>query len=188
MKLSDLPPHIQARLTGHKVRQRSARPEQSLQIGIFNQLTPLMIHQKFSQFLCFHVGNGGWRSEAEAGIFKSMGVMPGVADIVMLFPKSFLDKRKLTNPDDWFFINAPKTAFIELKFKAARKPPRLKKDGTYAKQRLRREDSGQSEYQKLFQARVEALGFEYHLVEAEDLNDALKQIYKIMRDNGVTGI
>ena len=33
----------------------------------------------------FHPPNGGWRSKAEAGIFKAMGVKAGVPDIVVVY-------------------------------------------------------------------------------------------------------
>jgi VRR-NUC domain len=32
----------------------------------------------------FHVGNGGWRSPIEAAIFKSLGVRPGVPDLILV--------------------------------------------------------------------------------------------------------
>jgi len=34
----------------------------------------------------FHCPNGGARSKAEAGIFKALGVKPGVSDIIILWP------------------------------------------------------------------------------------------------------
>ena len=34
----------------------------------------------------FHVPNGGRRTKAEGSIFKSLGVRPGVPDLVLLFP------------------------------------------------------------------------------------------------------
>lgn len=33
----------------------------------------------------FHPANGGWRSRVEGAILKSMGVVPGVPDIVCIF-------------------------------------------------------------------------------------------------------
>ena len=32
----------------------------------------------------FHVGNGGWRSPIEARVFKSLGVRPGVPDLILI--------------------------------------------------------------------------------------------------------
>lgn len=46
--------------------------------------------------LWYHVPNGGWRSKAEAGRFKAMGVAAGVADYA-------------------FVLNGGQAAFIELK-------------------------------------------------------------------------
>lgn len=34
----------------------------------------------------YHVGNGGGRSKAEGGIFKAMGVRPGVPDLCLCLP------------------------------------------------------------------------------------------------------
>ncbi|MEY4932682.1 MAG: hypothetical protein RLZZ403_1002 [Pseudomonadota bacterium] len=36
--------------------------------------------------LVFHVPNGGKRSRAEAGIFKGLGVLAGVPDLIILWP------------------------------------------------------------------------------------------------------
>lgn len=35
----------------------------------------------------FHIGNGGYRSAAEAGRFKAMGVKPGVSDVFLSVPR-----------------------------------------------------------------------------------------------------
>lgn len=37
------------------------------------------------EVLWFHIPNGGARSKAEAGIFKALGVMPGVFDLCFLW-------------------------------------------------------------------------------------------------------
>lgn len=36
--------------------------------------------------LVFHVPNGGARNRAEAGIFKGLGVLAGVPDLIILWP------------------------------------------------------------------------------------------------------
>jgi hypothetical protein len=36
--------------------------------------------------IVFHVPNGGKRSKAEAGIFKGLGVLAGVPDLIILWP------------------------------------------------------------------------------------------------------
>ena len=124
------------------------RHEQTLQIGIFNQLYPLMKIQNYEQFVAFHVPNGGGRSSpAEAAIFKTMGVVAGVADIVFMF-------------------KGGKTVFVELK---AGKAPM--------------EDS-----QERFQGWCADLGFEYILMRALNVQDAVDQTFAILRANGVRGI
>ncbi len=46
------------------------------------------------QVLWFHVANGGARSKAEAGIFKALGVMPGVFDLCFLWRSGGADNVK----------------------------------------------------------------------------------------------
>lgn len=87
-----------------KRKKRIRRPEQELQIAIFNFLKPLMQIQKYKQFCAFHVPNGGQRTKYEGMIFKAMGVMPGVPDICLLLPYNEDD------PDSY-----PRTVWIELK-------------------------------------------------------------------------
>lgn len=127
-----------------EAKKHIRRPEQELQIAIFNYLRPLMVLQKYSQFMAFHVPNGGKRTSYEGYIFKAMGVMAGVTDIPFLFP-------------------GPKVVWAEVKVKG--------------------ED--QTEPQRNFQARVEAFGFEYRLIEAKDASDAISQAQAILRANGV---
>jgi hypothetical protein len=54
------------------------RPEQELHRAAYNY-----IRYAAPSILCFHVPNGGKRSVIEAAIFKSMGVLPGVADLIL---------------------------------------------------------------------------------------------------------
>jgi len=46
----------------------------------------LAMHKKKPLF--FHPPNGGFRSKVEAAIFKGLGVRPGVADLVVMEPRS----------------------------------------------------------------------------------------------------
>lgn len=162
----NLPLHLRA-------RKRNKRPEQALQIGIFNQLRVLMGLQRYEQFLAFHCPNGGARTEFEGKIFKEMGVMPGAPDIILLFPERKFDPAfipiKTEGKPYWEGDENtyPKTVFVELKAG---------------------DKSGQNANQELFQRRAEGLGFEYHLISVLDLKDALNQIYAILMMNGVTGI
>ena len=39
--------------------------------------------------LAFHCPNGGYRKPTEAAIFRGMGVMPGVADVLCLYQTRF---------------------------------------------------------------------------------------------------
>jgi len=60
------------------------RPEQALQQAVYKY-----IRYAAPCVLCFHVPNGGKRSKIEAAIFKSMGVLPGVADLLLFWDKTF---------------------------------------------------------------------------------------------------
>lgn len=51
--------------------------EQEIQIAIVKWLKLVNVDA-----IWYHVPNGCWRSRAEAGILKAMGVMPGVYDLV----------------------------------------------------------------------------------------------------------
>jgi hypothetical protein len=42
-----------------------------------------------SRCVWWHSPNGGWRSPVEAKIFKSLGVKPGVADLILLHDGQF---------------------------------------------------------------------------------------------------
>ena len=42
--------------------------------------------ENLGELTFFHVPNGGRRTKVEGGIFKSLGVVAGVADLVLLFP------------------------------------------------------------------------------------------------------
>lgn len=51
------------------------------------QLCYLWFHNTYSQYrgLLFHPANGGSRNSREGAKFKSMGVVPGVADLLFIF-------------------------------------------------------------------------------------------------------
>jgi hypothetical protein len=59
---------------------KKCRPEQQLQKIVCEHLSlrapPIVFW--------FHVGNGGWRSPIEAKVFKSLGVRPGVPDLILI--------------------------------------------------------------------------------------------------------
>ncbi len=59
------------------------RPEQAIQQAAVNYLR---VMENLGELTFFHVPNGGRRSKAEAGIFKTLGVRPGVPDLVILLP------------------------------------------------------------------------------------------------------
>lgn len=44
---------------------------------------------QYPNMLAFHVPNGGRRDEREAAKFKSMGVIPGVSDLLLFWPGGF---------------------------------------------------------------------------------------------------
>jgi hypothetical protein len=56
------------------------RPEQQLQRTVLRHLEVRAARSTY----WFHVGNGGWRSPAEAKVFKSLGVRPGVPDLILI--------------------------------------------------------------------------------------------------------
>lgn len=57
------------------------RPEQALQIAFINSL-----RASSPGVLAFHVPNGGKRTFREAQIFKALGVVSGIPDMVALWP------------------------------------------------------------------------------------------------------
>jgi len=79
-------------------RRSIQRPEQEMQKAVARYLYTL--ENLTNRFTFFHPANGGKRTKAEAGIFKSMGVRAGVPDLVILF------NLEISNP-----------VFVELKAK-----------------------------------------------------------------------
>lgn len=63
-----------------------ARPEAVLQQNIVATLRTLLP----SGWLVHHSPNGGYRTKAEAGRFKAMGVVPGFPDLIVIGPGSIL--------------------------------------------------------------------------------------------------
>lgn len=57
------------------------RPEEQIHRAIADYLR---IVAPINHFWWVHVPNGGARSRAEGGIFKALGVVPGVADILII--------------------------------------------------------------------------------------------------------
>lgn len=60
--------------------QRRVRPEQQIQRAIFQHLRARATPGVFA----FHCPNGGYRTPREAAIFKGLGVVPGVPDIIAI--------------------------------------------------------------------------------------------------------
>jgi hypothetical protein len=58
-----------------------SRPEQQIQRAILDHIRLRAVPGVFA----FHPANGGWRSAIEAKIFKSLGVVAGVPDIIIIF-------------------------------------------------------------------------------------------------------
>lgn len=158
------------------------RPEQFIQQGVFSNLIPLMHLQKYSQFMAFQIRNetgvGGKKGAILGKIAKSMGTMAGVSDTLFIFPEREQQKVLLTiktGPKEAFRAERikipPKTVFVEFKpLKGENINPETLLNGD----------------QKLFKARTEGLGVEYRIIAARDSNDALKQVYSLLRENGVT--
>jgi VRR-NUC domain-containing protein len=57
------------------------RSEQQIQKSILDHLAWRGLPELFA----FHVPNGGYRPAVEAKIFKSLGVIPGVPDVLILY-------------------------------------------------------------------------------------------------------
>jgi hypothetical protein len=68
------PPELQAKPRGGR------RPEQQIQRAVIDHLRWRAVPGVFT----FHPANGGWRSAVEAAIFKSLGVVAGVPDIIII--------------------------------------------------------------------------------------------------------
>jgi hypothetical protein len=69
---------VTAELSGAPSRRR--RPEQQLQRAVLQHLEL----RSAPNVYWFHVGNGGWRTPIEAKVFKSLGVKPGVPDLILI--------------------------------------------------------------------------------------------------------
>ena len=80
------------------------RPEQQIQRAVVQYLG---IMENLGELTFFHVPNGGRRTKAEGSIFKSLGVRPGVPDLIILLPGA-------------------RTAFIEIKSDKGRLSPAQK--------------------------------------------------------------
>ena len=79
---------------------RRQHPEDDLQKACVK-----LFKYQYPNLILFHIPNGGWRTKAEAGVFKAMGVIPGVADL-------FLMKAVPKNDGTWYH-----GLFIEMKAK-----------------------------------------------------------------------
>lgn len=140
-------------------------PETAIQIGIMNFLRRIMALEDCRRFMAFHVPNGGRRGPKEAALLQDMGVMPGVADLVILMP-------------------GQKTLFIELKRQKMRSTKR-RMNGIPKYALVRGEKGVQEDVQKIFEHRVSKLGFDYRLIQATDAADGLRQVLAIMAEYGV---
>jgi len=157
------------------------KPEQIIQTGVFSNLTPLMHLQNYSQFMAFQVRNetgmAGKKGEIVGGIAKCMGTMAGVSDAIFLFPEE-----KIIIKEEYIYgslvkttetTKPPKIVFVEFK---AYKPLKTKEKNV---------ESLLSDKQKRFRDRVEGFGFKFRTIAATDIDDALKQVYSLLRENGV---
>ncbi|HEX4302870.1 MAG TPA: hypothetical protein VHZ78_08750 [Rhizomicrobium sp.] len=72
---------------GRSPARNRRRTEQDFQIALVRLLD--MILTPATRF--FHVPNGGYRTRAEAGILKAMGIKPGMHDVVFLHRLQFGD-------------------------------------------------------------------------------------------------
>jgi len=136
------------------------RPEQALQIAIMNKLRAEMrldeLQKVSPRFVCFHPSNGGYRTQAEAQIFVSMGVMAGVSDIIVLIPNGL-------------FI-------IELKWyeKWKREPDRVPT-----------EEECLEPSQITFRDKCKKLNIPWYMLAAHSLDDGIKQLREIFKEQGI---
>lgn len=132
--------------------------------------------QKYSQFIAFQIRNetgvGGEKGSMIGAFAKAMGTMEGVSDTVFLFKGGFSGFIKEDYTAE-LYPYPPKIVFVEFK---ALKPLKTKE---------RLPEDLLSDAQERFRDRVSALGFEYRIIAATDVNDALEQVYALMRENGV---
>ena len=56
------------------------RPEQTLQRAVVEHLR----WRGAAGLFAFHCPNGGWRSAIEARVFKSLGVIAGIPDLILI--------------------------------------------------------------------------------------------------------
>lgn len=80
------------------------RPEQILQTGIAKELYKIEALTGQEDFFFFHPANGGYRTPAEAAIFKAMGVRAGVSDLFFTF-----------SAHNWPITKLPSLLILELK-------------------------------------------------------------------------
>lgn len=59
---------------------RRARPEQQIQRAVFQHIKARGVPGLFA----FHPANGGYRKPKEAAIFKGLGVVAGVPDVILI--------------------------------------------------------------------------------------------------------
>jgi len=86
-----------------------------------------------NKIFVFAVGNGGRRNKIEAKIMNGEGVLAGVSDLIILFPK--------------------RTVFVEIK----------KEDVIYENGKKIIKKTYQNKNQKIFESNVVKLGFEYYI-------------------------
>ena len=99
--------------------------------------------------LLFAVPNGGARSKATAGKLKAEGVVPGVADLILLVPKCV----KAHDDEGWY--NTIHALCIEMKTAKGRQSPEQKK----------------------WQAKVEGEGYGYAVCHSLDEFMAVVNVY-----------
>lgn len=163
------------------------RPEQLLQQEVFSNLIPLMHLQKHKQFIAFQIRNetgiGGKQGAILGTIAKSMGTMAGVSDTAFLFPQTFREcvdySRPTQSPSGVFYPLTrakipPKIVFVEFKAYVPLKTRELHPTELLNDDQVR------------FKKRVEEMGFEYRIIAAQNVDDAINQAYKFLRENNVS--
>jgi len=68
-------------------RFRTIKPPQPTENQIQSALIERMKIMGRPDCTYFHVPNGGWRFKRSAGVLKSLGVTPGVCDLIFIWPQ-----------------------------------------------------------------------------------------------------
>lgn len=153
-------------------RKKMRRAEQAIQIGIAAELMKVEGLTGGKDFFFFHPANGGFRTGAEGAIFKQMGVKPGVADFVFIFPHFF-------RPGGCMEIDGPvPECGPQIIKRAAAYTPLL-----FIELKAGAKEKEASDHQGDFLRLMSGYGYASYLVTASDIADGQRKVFAILADN-----